>query len=52
VLAWPLVVIDERIGDGDAWLLLLGLLTGIVLTWLHYVLLARLLLWRVGYGEP
>ena len=48
LLAWPLVVIDRRLGApepaGPA-LRLLGLVAGIVLTWVHYVLLARLLVW-------
>ena len=51
LLAWPLVVIDRRIGDGDAPLLLLGLLAGIALTWVYYVLVARLILWRVADGR-
>ena len=50
LLAWPLVAIDARLGEGDAPLLLLGLLAGIALTWIHYVLLARLVLWRLDRG--
>lgn len=60
LLAWPLVLIDSWIGpapnpgsaalsvyEGTA-LRLLGLLAGIVLTWVHYILLARLILWRAS----
>ena len=44
VLAWPLVLLDRWIaGDaGPLTRLAVGLL-GIALTWVHYVLLARLL---------
>lgn len=60
VFAWPLVLIDSWIRPGPNQgtaehpiyegtpLLLFGLLVGIVLTWGHYVLLARLILWRVA----
>jgi hypothetical protein len=51
LLAWPLVLIDAKIGDGDAPRLLLGL-AGIALTWVHYVLLARLFLWRLSRPIP
>ena len=47
-LAWPLVVIDGWIGPERTPLLLVGLLAGIALTWVHYVVLARLVLWRLG----
>lgn len=59
-LAWPLVLIDRWIGpapnlgsadlpvsEGTA-LRLFGLLAGIALTWIHYILLARLILWRAS----
>ena len=45
VLAWPLVLLDRWIAGSDAaplTRLAFGLL-GIALTWMHYVLLARLL---------
>ena len=48
LLAWPLVVMDRRLGAREhagPMLRLLGLVIGIVLTWVHYVLLARLLVW-------
>lgn len=48
LLAWPLVVMDRRLAGPEQagpMLRLLGLLTGIALTWLHYVVLARLLVW-------
>jgi hypothetical protein len=63
LFAWPLVVIDRLIGTGPnigtaehpiyegTPLLLVGLLVGIVLTWLHYVILARLILWRLAAGR-
>jgi hypothetical protein len=51
VLAWPLVVLDRWIDSaGDVGPLRrvgAGLL-GIALTWGHYVLLARLLVWRIA----
>jgi hypothetical protein len=46
VLAWPLVVMDRWIAaDGDTGPLarLAAGLLGIALTWVHYILLARLL---------
>ena len=46
VLAWPLVVVDRWIaGAGDTGPLarLAAGLLGIALTWVHYILLARLL---------
>jgi hypothetical protein len=60
ILAWPLVLIDSLIGPGPNLgtaehpiyqgtpLLVIGLLAGIVLTWVHYILLARLILWRAA----
>lgn len=54
-LAWPLVVLDRWVGaeigtdrgpDGAGVGVRLGaLLVGIVLTWLHYVLVARVVVW-------
>jgi hypothetical protein len=67
ILAWPLVLIDSVIGqgpnlgttahpmyEGTPLLVVIGLLAGIVLTWAHYILLARLILWRVAVraGTP
>jgi hypothetical protein len=66
ILAWPLVLIDSLIGPGPNLgtaghpvyqgtpLLVIGLLAGIMLTWAHYILLARLILWRVAVrmGTP
>jgi len=48
VLAWPLVVMDRWIGSRGAGppLRVLALVAGIALTWVHYVLLARLLVGR------
>jgi hypothetical protein len=59
LLAWPLVVMDRWVGAApghlatgppaaeSALLVLAGLLLGIVLTWVHYIIVARLLiLWR------
>jgi hypothetical protein len=44
ILAWPLVVLDRWVGQADGTQMrLLALIAGIVLTWLFYVLLARLL---------
>jgi hypothetical protein len=44
LLAWPLVVLDRWVSQGDGTQIqLLALVVGIVLTWLFYVLLARLL---------
>jgi hypothetical protein len=59
VVALPLVLVDvwaasgqptaatEAVSSGGTSLRLLLLLLGIVLTWLFYVLAARLLLWRL-----
>jgi hypothetical protein len=59
LLAWPLVLLDRLVGPGrnigtveeplyeSTPLHLVALLAGILLTWLSYVLLARLVLWRV-----
>jgi hypothetical protein len=44
VLAWPLVALDRWVSQDDATQIrLLALIAGIILTWLFYVLLARLL---------
>jgi hypothetical protein len=63
VFAWPLVLVDSWVGPGlnigtaeepiyeGTPIHLVGLLVGIVLTWLFYVLLARLALWRVAAGR-
>jgi hypothetical protein len=59
VVAWPLVLVDvwassigvtgtaETSANDAPIIRLLLLLLGIVLTWLFYVLVARLVLWRV-----
>jgi hypothetical protein len=56
VLAWPLVLLDRWVGSGrapdtaeqpDAVVQLLALTIGILLTWLFYILLARVVLWRI-----
>jgi hypothetical protein len=54
LLAWPLVVIDRWVspsGAGPVGRLLAGVL-GIVLTWIHYVVVARLLVGRFGSRAP
>jgi hypothetical protein len=63
VLAWPLVLVDSWVGPGlnigtaeepiyeGTPVRLLALVIGIVLTWLFYILLARLALWRVAAGR-
>lgn len=63
VLAWPLVLLDTWVGPGlnigtaeepiyqGTPVHLVALVFGIVLTWLFYVLLARLALWRVAAGR-
>jgi hypothetical protein len=52
VIALPLVLLDVWAGEAslhDAPVVrVLALLVGIVLTWLFYVLVARVVLWRVG----
>ncbi len=62
VLAWPLVLLDSWVGPGPnigtaeepiyegTPVHLVALLVGIALTWLFYVLLARLAIWRVAGG--
>jgi hypothetical protein len=55
VLAWPLVVLDRWIGaGGDTGPLarLAAGLVGIALTWVHYVVLARLLVRRIARRTP
>jgi hypothetical protein len=55
VLAWPLVVLDRWIGaGGDTGPLarLAAGLVGIALTWVHYVVLARLLVRRIARRAP
>ena len=44
ILAWPLVLMDWWVGQGRPERLA-ALLVGIVLTWAHYVVLARLGVW-------
>jgi hypothetical protein len=63
ILAWPLVLIDVWMGPASSGgmaeqqpatgtpLRVAALLAGIALTWLHYVLLARLALWRTVAGH-
>lgn len=57
MLAWPLVLLDTWVGPGrtpdtaeqqDALVQLLALAIGVLLTWLFYVLLARVVLWRIA----
>ncbi len=48
VLAWPLVLFDIWLGpDAGGGARLSAFAAGAVLTWLTYVLLARVVLWRV-----
>lgn len=48
VFAWPLVLFDVWLGaDAGAAARLLAFAGGVVLTWLTYVLLARVVIWRV-----
>ena len=54
LLAWPLVVMDRWVGPsgpGPGVRLLAGAL-GIVLTWMHYVVVARLLVGRFVRRAP
>jgi hypothetical protein len=55
VLAWPLVVLDRWVGSGantgPLGRVAAGLL-GIALTWVHYVVLVRLLLRRIAPRAP
>ena len=48
ILAWPLVVMDRWVGSSEARapMRVIALIGGIALTWVHYVLLARVLLRR------
>jgi hypothetical protein len=55
-VAWPLVVLDiwaarPAIG-GSAYAQLLLLALGIALTWLFYVVVARVVLWRLAPRMP
>ena len=46
LLAWPLVVLDRLVAarpESGPWVRVLSLVAGIVLTWAHYVVVARLL---------
>ena len=51
VLAWPLVVLDRWVGSdrdhGISEVRVGALVVGITLTWFFYILLARLMLWRL-----
>ena len=49
VLAWPLVVLDVVVGSRSVApaVRLVAIAVGIGLTWVHYVLLARLVVWRM-----
>lgn len=53
MLAWPLVVLDVMLGSGAIApaARLAAIAAGIALTWVHYVLLARLVVWRVMERE-
>jgi hypothetical protein len=61
ILAWPLVVMDRWVGPGIITtqesihegipLRLAALAIGIVLTWVHYIVLARLVVWRMTARE-
>ena len=62
ILAWPLVVMDRWVGPGSLSttqesihegipVRLAALVIGIVLTWVHYIVLARLVVWRVTARE-
>lgn len=61
ILAWPLVLVDRWVGGeigttrgpggAGVGVRLGALLVGIVLTWLHYVLVARVVVWRLA-GRP
>ena len=59
ILAWPLVLMDVWVGSGGvgrapgkvehgALARVAALALGIALTWVHYVVLARLVIWRVA----
>ena len=63
LLAWPLVLLDRWVGPerprtthGTGYpgpgVRLAALLAGILLTWLYYVLLARLMVWWVAARAP
>jgi hypothetical protein len=54
LLAWPLVVLDRWLGSSGTgpMVRLLAGLAGIVLTWMHYVVLARLLVRRFARHAP
>jgi hypothetical protein len=53
LFAWPLVVLDRWAGARIGPLArLLALVVGIALTWAHYVLLARLLVWWSARRAP
>jgi hypothetical protein len=54
LLAWPLVVMDRWVGasGNGPFLRLAATLLGIALTWVHYVLLARLLVVRITRRAP
>jgi hypothetical protein len=53
VLAWPLVAMDVWVGQRQEGrqIRVLALIVGIALTWVFYVFLARLLVWRVSPGR-
>src|SRR3712207_552365 len=52
VLAWPLVVMDRWLGTSvSPFVRLLATLAGVVLTWVHYVVLGRLLVRRIARRE-
>ena len=49
LLAWPLVLVDRWVGPGRN---IRALVLGVALTWLFYILLARLMIWRVFPNRP
>jgi hypothetical protein len=63
VLAWPLVLMDSWIARRSSidlvgapiyqgsLIRVVALIVGILLTWVFYVLLARLVVWRVAAGR-
>jgi hypothetical protein len=48
LLAWPLVLMDVWWNPTTPTQRLVALVLGILLTWLHYVVAVRVVLWRMG----